>query len=264
MKKIAKRVLVILGIAVALVIAFVIVIGVLVVNVDKVNGEGDMVKRSYDVGNFDSLEIKKVTTDSGTVNFFGLGSDYELIYRSGQESKVEIEAQGNLFDYIQVSVEDGTLILENSKPIQTKEETRPKLYVTMPKINTVTIHGDVLFKDADKIEGGTFEINVFGFCNMDLDLDIESLGVNMSGGGTMKLRGNAQSAIIDLSGRGKIEAMDLDTIDADVNISGIGDCEISCSGTLKTNTNGGGKLRYKGSPALTENKPGMDTIEKVD
>ncbi|MCL1916814.1 MAG: DUF2807 domain-containing protein [Peptococcaceae bacterium] len=232
---------------------------------EKVTGKGNMVKRPYDVGSFDSVEIKKANNSSGAVSFFGLGSDFEIIYKNGQENKVELEAQENLFDYIQVRVEAGTLILENSQPIKTDDKKRPKLYVTMPQFNKLTVHGGAYFKDADKIQGEKFDIDVSGFCEMDLDLDVNSFGIKLSNDGTVKLRGSAKSAKIDLSGIGKIEAKNLDTVDADVNIGGMGDCEISCSGTLKANASDGGTLRYKGDPELTENNSGiLGTIEKVN
>ncbi|MCL1917373.1 MAG: DUF2807 domain-containing protein [Peptococcaceae bacterium] len=229
-------------------------------------GQGDMLKRSYDVGSFSSVEIKDMNfrgvTIGSNISYQEVG--FELIYKNGREHKVEVEMQENLFEYIQVSVQEDRLILESSRNIRAGAGKRPKLYITTPEFNGVIIHGVISFKDADKIEGKKFDIVVSGVCDMDLDVNVENMKAKVSGAGSIKLQGSARSANIDLSGAGEIDALKLDTVDTEVRISGAGDCGISCSGSLRVYLSGVGSLKYKGSPEITKNVSGVGSIRQVD
>ena len=213
---------------------------------NMVLGKGDLKSTEYNVGAYTAVDIR---------------TGMELIYSEEVSDKVVIEIQENLIEYLDVRVENGVLIVDTKNPINTGSKD-PKIYISNPDLSKISVSGFIIMSDCDKISGESFVLEVFGAAEIEAEFDVDELHINGSGAVNMDLSGRADTADINISGAGAIEAMELQTKSAFVAISGTGDVEISCSDNLDVDISGAGSVVYRGDPKVTQNTGGIATIKK--
>src|SRR5207249_2297124 len=75
------------------------------------------------------------------------------------------------------------------------------------------------------------------------------------------LTGTAENSEVDISGSGKVDALDLKTVNCKANISGLGKCLIDVSDDLITDISGSGAVTYKNPPkSIHQNISGIGKI----
>src|SRR5437763_2977609 len=78
-------------------------------------------------------------------------------------------------------------------------------------------------------------------------------GVNVSkGAAEVKLDGNIDELLADMTGASELHAGDLQTKTTEISTTGAADAEIAVSETLKVAITGAGKVSYSGSPKTIE------------
>jgi hypothetical protein len=80
----------------------------------------------------------------------------------------------------------------------------------------------------------------------------------------MELSGKADRADISMAGAGRMDALELQTRSASINLAGVGTVRISCSDDLSVVAGGVGTVEYRGSPALDLTRGGLVTIRQVN
>jgi hypothetical protein len=97
-------------------------------------------------------------------------------------------------------------------------------------------------KSVDNV--GVSDINLRGFENLDL-LEISNFGV-----GTTNLSGSALVLEVTNSGVGNIQGFNFIADTCLVNLSGVGNIQVTCNDLLKGSLSGVGNILYKGQPEL--------------
>lgn len=225
-----------------------------------IQGEGEMTTVSYPCGEINGLIIN--------MDFNNLVSDtgLKIYYTAEKSDTVTLEIQKNLTEYLKISNNSGTLTVDNEKSFRITDKSKaPKLYVSAAALEMLRIEGVVSIEKADKITADSFLLNVNGVClGGSLELDVKSLNVNISGVSNITLNGTADKAVIIMSGVGNTKAFGLLAKDADVEVSGVGDVEISCSDNLNAEIDGIGGIKYKGNPNIKHNISGLGQLTKED
>lgn len=181
-----------------------------------IRGTGDLADKTYNVTDFKGIDV------SG-------GFDVNLV--QGEEEKVILSAQENLFEYITVRVENGMLKIYTENNLMPTKGLRAKIYLKSIQNLNVSGGGDVVASNP---------------------LELQNIDIKLSGGGDIKLPVKAGSMRCDISGGGDAEFNgQIDKLD--VNMSGGGDLnsdgsskEISCS------LSGGGNVTIKNKERATE------------
>ena len=88
------------------------------------------------------------------------------------------------------------------------------------------------------------EIDVSGACEGDLDIEAESLD-------------------IEVSGAGEINALDLQAQKVHVGITGAGEIEVSAEEALDVAITGAGEVRYAGDPVVNKKISGAGEITQI-
>ena len=94
-------------------------------------------------------------------------------------------------------------------------------------------------------------------------LDAESVNINLSGLGNVDISGEVTQATIEISGAGSVNAADLRCQMADVNIPGLGGATVWVTERLTGNISGGGSVNYYGSPQVDTETSGLGQFEKL-
>jgi hypothetical protein len=92
----------------------------------------------------------------------------------------------------------------------------------------------------------------------------EVVDAKLTGSGKIVLDGDAITGDYSLSSSGKIDALDLVVLDADVSISGSGKVYVYATETMNVNITGSGDVLYRGDPSITSRITGSGKIRRYD
>jgi hypothetical protein len=197
--------------------------------VDCVHGSGTVARDERSVSTFRRVVIKGAT---------------DVVLRQGAAQQVVVEAEDNLLPLIRTAVENGELVIDTRKCI---ESTRPVVvHVTAAEPAGITISGSGDVTGPDKIDAKEFDIRISGSGDVRLWLVASDIRTQISGSGDVALRGSARSFESSISGSGDINASDLAAVRAAVRISGSGDCRLDVTEQLDVSISGSGDVGYKG------------------
>lgn len=214
-----------------------------------VQGKGDLVETTFDVDSYSKVSIRGFM---------------KVDYSSNPSDQLKIELQENLIEYLDVHVNNGTLYVEFDERISTSSGKTPVLHLSTPALEAINVAGAIELTSIDTIKGDSFTLDVSGACEANISLDVKYLRAETSGAGELALRGTADEADIEVSGAGSINALDLQTKVANVQLSGAADMSISCSETLNTSISGAASLQYRGDPQVNNNSSGFSEVKKID
>ena len=215
----------------------------------NVSGRGNLETFTFNVSEITEVRVEMLCN----IDFYSAPSD-----------TVTFKVQPNLMEYIEIEESGGVLTVRSSRNINISGTANtPVLTVSSPSLNRVIYVGAGTFNAVDPIVGDSFSLDVAGAANGKAVLDVRNLNVTVAGAGTFDLSGTAENATIDMMGAGRLNALELETRTASVNIAGAGTVRISCSDSLKVSAAGVGTMEYRGSPTLDISRGGLVSISQV-
>lgn len=221
-----------------------------------VKGNGIPVERNYSVSDFKGIDV------SG-------GFDVTLV--QGNTESVTLSAQENLFDYITVKVDNGTLkIYTRNNLIVTRQL---KARVTFKNIDNLKVSGggDVISETPVNVED--LDVNISGGGDFSSVINSEELKCHISGGGDAEIGGKTKVYNLDISGGGNLKSEvnasviscriagggdlyllnETKVSDADIDINGGGNMDIKINAEkLKCSVTGGGDATLYGQASEFE------------
>lgn len=186
------------------------------------------------------------TLDTETKDFTGFtiveaGWGFEIDINQSDSYSINITADDNLFDYIEISKTDNTLEI-GLKSGYTYQNVTLRAKITMPDLYKL------------ELSGGTHGIAKGFTSSHDFDL-------SLSGGSTISLEGAANDLTISASGGSHLDLSDFHVDGATVNLSGGSSATIRLDGRLDGDLSGGSHLKYIGTPTTVDvNTSGGSTV----
>jgi len=205
----------------------------------KVRGNGDMVTKTRNVGQYDKVSV---------------GGSFDVKLYAGAEGKLTITIDENLLEYLVTEVDNGKLKIKWKKGSNVSH--RSKILVTVPfkDIDAVSLAGSGDVYSDNVIKADSFKTALAGSGDIKLEVDATSVSSSLAGSGDIELSGSANSIKCSIAGSGDIEAYDLSSNDADIRISGSGGVKINVKNNLSARISGSGNIYYKGNPAKQDIK----------
>lgn len=214
---------------------------------DHVKGTGPVARKTLTVAPFHGVEL------TGAL---------DVTITKGAQQKVEVEAQANLAELVELEVRNGICHITTSESYST---TKPFIvHVTIPALDHVTLSGS-----GDVISTTTFEpddlhVVVRGSGDVALNVNAGTVKAELSGSGEIKLVGTATSLDAQVKGSGDIKAGNLKVAIANAQVVGSGDVTVQ-TGTLNAQITGSGDVKYKGAkPTITSKVTGSGSVRHVD
>jgi len=214
-----------------------------------VQGTGAMVSRDFDINDFNGLYI------SGA---------FVVVYRNSATYAVTVEMQENLFEYLNVDINRQTLQIEASANFRTTRNNTPRVYIYAPYLSSVSLHAAITTENWDTIYAENFSIDVSGASTATISMEVEKLEINVSGAASFDLSGSARDANITVSGAGDVNARQLQTRDARIQVNGASTVELAVSDNLDVSIAGVGTVRYVGNPQVSQSIAGLGSVRQVD
>ena len=194
--------------------------------IDTIQGSGDMVTHTIQVDGFTGIDI---------------GGAYELTFQQSPNFSVVLEIQENLIEYLETSVQNGVFRLGSSANFRTTGENTPHLIISAPYLDYVSLAGAV---------------------NGNMNLQVDSLEINLAGASNLLLSGSANALNIHSAGASNISAFEMTATNATINVAGAGNVDIYATDTLHVSIAGIGQVVYDGEPQVTRSVAGLGTIER--
>jgi hypothetical protein len=174
---------------------------------EKIFGSGTKTESIREVTDFTAIEMKT----------FG-----EVDVSFGQETSVTVSIDDNLVDIVDTTVMDGKLTIATKKRFSSG--LGPKVSIKMPVLTDVEFLGQGAFAIRE-IKGDSLTIKMPGTGALTASGEVQSLYVDVSGVGNAILKKlSAKSAVFKLSGAGNIEASVVDSLK--VESSGTGSIKV--------------------------------------
>ncbi len=194
---------------------------------ERITGSGSVITETRNLAGFTAI------TAAGSAN---------VHITQGASFKVEIKGYGNLLPYYETRLVNNTLQLGYKQNTNINNDNI-EVYITMPALTGLSTEG-------------SGNIQTTGVFNSNTNLD-----VSVKGSGNIRLSsGTAASFKSVISGSGNIYGLDMQVVNADTEINGSGNTEISASAQLKVKISGSGNVYYRGTPAISTNISGSGAV----
>lgn len=215
---------------------------------ERVRGNGHMKTESRTAGDFDKISA---------------GGVYHVELQQGGTNSISIDAEENLLPYIETRISGGELEVTTRKGVNIDPTQKIIVHVTIQQVKRLSASGACSYTGKGRIKSDNLKLVFSGATHADLDLNAKNLEVGMSGASRVDLKGNCEKVAYQASGAANIEALDFQTEEAEIGISGSGEAKVAVAKKLNVSVSGVGKVRYKGNPAVNQSVSGMGNVRQI-
>jgi hypothetical protein len=212
-----------------------------------VHGSGKQASETRKVGNFNKLTIS---------------GGFKIVLKQDSSMTLNITADDNLLKYIKTDITGSRLRIYTKKNICDAGEMT--INIGVRNLEEVKASGAVEVESDGKVKTGDLRFKLSGATKINMDLTATNVSASGSGATEVTLKGQASSLDVDLSGSGKVHALDFAVDNCVISSSGVGESEVNVSKTLAIHSSGASDVKYKGNPSITNDKSGASNVEKIN
>ncbi|WP_407427818.1 GIN domain-containing protein [Arcticibacter sp.] len=200
-------------------------------NGERLVADNNVISEVRDVSGFERVEA-------------GGANNVHIVY--GQSFKVELKGSSNLVQAYETKVDNKTLILRYRDDVHVDDDD-VEVFVTLPLLNGVTLSGsgDIDIR-GEFPEAKKFIVNIDGSGDINISESFTCISLEA-----------------DISGSGKAELTNLETVRSTIVISGSGDAYVHAEEELDVRINGSGTVYYKGSPRVKSDINGSGQVKRL-
>jgi hypothetical protein len=210
-------------------------------------GSGNLETEEYAFTDFTEVEI---------------GTAFEFEIKQSSSYSINVTADDNVMDYIQISKDGQTLKIRLRRFLSFGSATL-RASVTMPQLHGLTASGASHGTVSDFSSNEDLDITVSGASRVTGDITAGNVEFGISGASTIQLEGSANDIDANVSGASHFNLDDFIVNNADVNFSGASSGTVNLNGRLDANLSGASNLWYIGEPTSTDiNTSGGSTVSK--
>lgn len=198
-----------------------------------VSGNGKVVTKDVKTESYDIIEV------DGSM-------DVELT--EGEEGNIQITAEENIIDLIEITVKDNTLYIDTKDGFGFSTNQGIKIKVPVQEISKVKLNGSGDITSSTKLSGQKIEAVLDGSGDITLELDTKTTIASLDGSGDIVLTGATTDLTCELDGSGDINTQNLKAANVIANLDGSGDIEVYAGESIKAEVDGSGDITYKGDP----------------
>jgi hypothetical protein len=244
-----RKVLILAGIITIAVLLSFSLSSCITIRVNAPKGSGEVITKSFEVGDFDRL------------TFSGIG---RIIIEQGEETSLEVEAESNVIDALKINTSAGRLEIGFKsrfiKVVPTKDIVFHLKVKDLKKIN-LSGAGSI---ECDNLNVESLIVDSSGVGSIKINITASDLEIGISGAGKVNLSGEVDTQQLNISGVGSYEAKELVSKDCQISISGAGKAVVNVTQTLDIEMSGLGKVDYVGNPSITQDVSGAGSINSID
>ena len=215
---------------------------------------------NYKMGNGNIIEHEIKLDDFARIS---IGGNYRVTLIESNETRVVIECDENLLEYINAEHYENTLNINNVHNLKSTEGIVVDIYYkALEKIYST---GASKVTNEGVLKAGNLMINLSGAGAIDLKIDTKKVEVNLTGAGVVSLSGKTDKQETHISGAGGLEAKELLSNECSINLSGLGGAQVYAVEKLEATITGVGGIIYSGNPKIIERQvTGFGKIKRAE
>jgi hypothetical protein len=184
---------------------------------DTIEGSGNMETRELNLKEFDAIDV---------------GGAFELEITMGDEQKVVMTIDDNLWDNLEAEVNGGTLEIGWDKNCDPDGDCT--VVIVVRELKGIDIHGAAEV-EIEGYRGDSFTFDVSGAAELEMDGEVDDLEIS-------------------ISGAGEIDTRDLKAKSVKITVSGAGEAKVYASESFEGRVSGVGSIDYWGDPEHQKTK----------
>jgi len=209
--------------------------------------------------------IKTETRSPNVFNSIEVGGNFDVFVKQDSAYSVRIETDENLMEYIRVSNDGGTLIIEPGEHKNLSGTKGIKIYVSAPVFKELEASGASSISSESKLTStDMISVDLSGASDATIELQAPKVSTEISGASSIKLKGQTKDLSIEGTGASHAKCFDLLTENADVDVSGASSADIFASVSIKADASGASHVRYKGNASANNSSSGAGSVKKVE
>ena len=165
---------------------------------------------------------------------------------SDTEENIEIEANDNLHQYMEVKKEGSTLKIGFRDNTGINGPATLNAYITTKNVTGYSGSGASRFIVDNDISGKNASVFLSGASRFKGELYVENLSADLSGASVMQISGNADDTDLTASGASNIEDYEFNTDHLSIHLSGASQASLTVSEKMDVTASGASVFRYKG------------------
>ncbi len=184
---------------------------------------------------------------------------------SDTEEKIEIEANDNLHQYIEVDKVGGTLKIGFRNNTNVNGSATLNAYLTTKNVTGYSASGASRIILNDVLTAENADIFLSGASSFTGELEVINLSASMSGASTLNLTGSCESFDVEASGASNIFDFDFYCDYLNISLSGASNASLTINQRIDVDASGASIVRYKGQGKINSQKlTGNSKIMKID
>lgn len=192
-----------------------------------------------------------------------ISGGYKVVLKQDSSESISISIDDNLFKYVETTVEGGTLRVHSRRNICPSGEST--LIIGVKNLDKIEASGAVEIRSEGRLITKDLDIDLSGSTKIDMELNAANVRTGASGSSEIYLKGQAASHDVDMSGSGKVEALDFVVGKYKISTSGASECKINVLNELDVHTSGSSDIQYRGNPGKVNNdQSGASSVKKID
>lgn len=208
---------------------------------------------------------RKVETETREVGFFNKinsSGPVQLILQKGETNKVTVEAESNIIEYVITEVEGDKLIVRMTGSWNNEKIKQPILvHVTLPELREIKAKAASSVESKEVWESPELKLDASSAARISLAVKTRNLELEVVSAASIIISGETVELEAELTAAGTLKAGELVAERADVKISSTAYAVINVQNELSYDVSAIGKLKYYGSPEITNSK--ADFLSKV-
>jgi hypothetical protein len=214
----------------------------------RIGGSGKVVTESISISSFSKLQV---------------GSAFEVTVSFGDQEALTLHVDDNLTGHVDAGASSGTLHI-GLKPRTSVHDATLKADVIARNLTSIELSGAAQVHFSNEASGRSIKLTASGAGRLDGSFRMDEVELSLSGASNAKLSGNVARLVVSGSGASQLDALDLQSTDLEISLSGASEATVSVSGTIAAVVSGASTLRYKGSPRFTKrDASGASDIESI-
>lgn len=226
---------------------FIALIALISTSCRKVYGDGPVITETRHETNFSGIDLRC----SG-----------EVIYREGNEYKVEVSAQQNILDVLLTYTTNNKLVIRFEDDVRVKSYEPLRIEITAPAASTLRLSGDGSIRTVGTFTPSRIDMDVSGSGSIYVNkLEADYIDANISGSGSITVfEGAANEEHCHISGSGNIDLLNLPAVNVTTSTSGSGNTLVNVSQRLDVTISGSGSVYYLGRPVISTHISGSGKV----
>lgn len=204
-----------------------------------------------------------IVTEKRNVSLFtaiNVGGGFEVELQNGPVG-VTVESDDNIIKFIQTKVSNGELKIRLDHT--NLHDAHLKVYVTAPSINHINVSASATVDVKDVLRSDKqISLNASSGGEIKAVLDAPGIKINASSAAELRLSGRTRDIKAVSSSGATINAKDLMSEEAIVNVSSGASVNVHASISLDVTASSGGKVSYRGEATLTKSVSSGGSVEK--